>query len=142
MQSFRLIAVTPSSLPDPSIAIAASRAGEIGIVDLEYLKNEQEALEAISKLSRYVKKNCGIKLSSREEHFTTTIISKLPKQIDVAILTGDTPDVLRKQVQLLKKRGVTVLLQVTSPDQARPGNAAGVDGLIAKGNEADRKSVV
>ncbi len=136
MQSFRLIAVTPSSLPDPSIAIAASRAGEIGIVDLEYLKNEQEALEAISKLSRYVKKNCGIKLSSREEHFTTTIISKLPKQIDVAILTGDTPDVLRKQVQLLKKRGVTVLLQVTSPDQARPGNAAGVDGLIAKGNEA------
>ncbi len=136
MRSFRLIALTPPCLPDPSIAIAASRAGEIGIVDLEYLKNEQEGLEAISKLTRYVKKNCGIRLYGEDDLLTTTIISKLPEQIDVAILTSDTPEVLRKQVQLLKERSITVLLQVTSLDQARLGNAAGVDGLIAKGNEA------
>ena len=35
MRTFRLIALTPPGLADPSIAIAASRAGELGVLDLE-----------------------------------------------------------------------------------------------------------
>ena len=62
MQSFRLIALTPPGLTDPSIAIAASRAGEIGVIDLEYVKSEQYGIDAISRLVRYTKKDCGIKL--------------------------------------------------------------------------------
>ncbi|MFN3532165.1 MAG: beta-ketoacyl synthase N-terminal-like domain-containing protein, partial [Candidatus Brocadia sp.] len=136
MQSFRLIALTPPCLPDPSIAIAASRAGEIGIIDLEHVENEQEGLDAISKLARYAKKDCGIKLHGGDDPFATRIISKLPRQIDVAILTCDSLEILHKQIQLLKDKNVTVFLEVTSLDQAQLGNAAGVDGLIAKGNEA------
>ncbi|MCF6153686.1 MAG: SDR family NAD(P)-dependent oxidoreductase [Candidatus Brocadia sp.] len=136
MQTFRLIALTPPCLPDSSIAIAASRAGEIGIIDLEYTNNDQEALNTISKLTRYAKKGCGIKLYSGDDPFVTSIISKLPGQVDIAILTSDNPELLNKQVQLLKLKNITVLLEVTSLDQARLGNAVGVNGFIAKGNEA------
>lgn len=136
MQSFRLIALTPPCLPEPSIAIAASRAGEIGIIDLEHVENEQEGLDAISKLARYAKKDCGIKLHGGDAPFATRIISKLPRQVDVAILTCDGMEMHHKLIQLLKDKNVTVFLEVTSLDQACFGNTMGVDGLIAKGNEA------
>lgn len=89
MQSFRFIVLTPPCLPDPSIAIAASRAGFVGVLDLEYIRDEQSALNAIAKLARYAKKDCGIKLYGGGNHFVTSIVSKLPRQIDVAILTCD-----------------------------------------------------
>ncbi len=37
--TFNFIALTPPGLPVPSIAIAASRAGGIGILDLEYVSD-------------------------------------------------------------------------------------------------------
>ncbi len=136
MQAFRFIALTPPCLPDPSVAIAASRAGEIGIVDLEHIKNEQEGLDAISKLACYANKDCGIKLHGGGGPFATSIISKLPKQVDVAILTCDSPEILQKQTQLFRHKNIAVLLEVTSLDQALLANASGVDGIIAKGSEA------
>ncbi|MEP9411408.1 MAG: SDR family NAD(P)-dependent oxidoreductase [Candidatus Brocadia sp.] len=135
MQSFQFIVLTPPCLPDPSIAIAASRAGAIGIADLEYTKNAHDKLNIISRLTRYVRKGCGIKLSSKDDCFKT-IISGLPRQVDIAVLTCDNPEMLHKQVQLLRSKNITVLLEATSLEQAQLGNAAGADGIVAKGNEA------
>ncbi|MDN3512805.1 MAG: SDR family NAD(P)-dependent oxidoreductase [Candidatus Brocadia sp.] len=136
MQSFRLIALTPPGLTDPSIAIAASRAGEIGVIDLEYVKSEQDGIDAISRLVRYTKKDCGIKLYGGDGRFVANIISKLPRQVDVVILTYGNPDALLKQVQQLKSQNITVLLEVTSPGQALLWNEEKIDGLVAKGNES------
>ena len=44
MNEFRIIALTPPGLPDPSIAIAASRAGAVGVLDLEYTEDEKRFL--------------------------------------------------------------------------------------------------
>ena len=52
--AFAFAALTPPGEPDPSIAIAASRAGELGVLNLEYARDEQTALTAIDRLATAV----------------------------------------------------------------------------------------
>ena len=47
----RVIALTPAGLLDPSIAIAASRAEGVGILDLEYERDATRALTSLATLA-------------------------------------------------------------------------------------------
>jgi 3-oxoacyl-(acyl-carrier-protein) synthase/NAD(P)H-dependent flavin oxidoreductase YrpB (nitropropane dioxygenase family) len=136
MRMFQLIAVSPPGLTDPSIAIAASRGGGLGVLDLEYAQNEQAALAAMAKLARYSTKACGIKLDAANVELFDNLISNLPKQLEVVILTPSDPDILRRQVQAVHSQRINVLMETTCVEQALLGVEAEVDGLIAKGNEA------
>jgi hypothetical protein len=61
-RAFQMIVLTPPGLIDPSMAIAASRVGETGVLDLEYAQDEEAAREAVGKLARYGGNKIGIKL--------------------------------------------------------------------------------
>lgn len=136
MRSFQFIVLTLPGLADPSMAIAASRAGGLGILDLEYVRDERAARAAIATLARYTQRACGIRLDSRDHEFVARVTLDLPAQIEVIILTPSGFDTLHQQVQLLRHRNLTVWLEVTSLEQARIGEQVNVDGLIAKGQEA------
>ena len=132
----RLIALTPAGLTDPSIAIAASRAGGLGVLDLEYTRDEQVAKAAIAKLASYTSTVCGIKLDGRADQFVTSVTSDLPAQVEVVILTPAYSGEFRQQIQLLRHRKLTILLETTCLEQALLAEEVGIDGLIAKGHEA------
>ena len=136
MQEFRLIALTPPGLADAAIAIAASRAGEIGVLDLQYAHSVPASLTAIAKLAQYAKHECGIKIDGSAEKSLTGILSELPSQIKTVILTPSDPASLYGQVQTYRNLNLTVLLETTSLDEAQLGEKLGVSGLIAKGHEA------
>jgi len=136
MRMFQLMALTLPGLVDPAIAIAASRAGGLGGLDLEWTQNEHIALRAIAALGRYARQTCAIKLNGRSSAFVTRVTANLPEQIATVILTPSDPADLRQQVQALRRRGLTLLLETTGLDQALLGAEVGVDGLIAKGHEA------
>ena len=55
MRTFQVIILTLPGLPEPSVAIAASRAGGLGVLDLEYTRDEQAAFNAIQKLIKYAR---------------------------------------------------------------------------------------
>lgn len=136
MQHFQFAALTPPGCHNPSIAIAASRAGGLGVLDLEYSQNERAALDAIAKLAQYAKQQCAIKLDGQPSALTDHVVAVLPPLIDVVILTSAAPDDLHRQVQTCRRQGRTLILEVTSLEQARLGVELAVDGLIAKGHEA------
>lgn len=50
--SFDFFCVTPCGLWDPGIAIAAARAGAIGILDLTYASEAAGVPEPVERLSR------------------------------------------------------------------------------------------
>lgn len=136
MQPFQLTALTPPGLLDPSIAIAASRAGGIGILDLEYVQDERAARAAIVRLARYAQNACGIRLDSQSGEFVAGVMSDLPEQVKVVTLTPGCHQDLRQQVQTFRTHNLTILLETTCLEQALFGEEVGVDGLIAKGHEA------
>jgi len=116
-KAFQLIALTPPGLPDPSLAIAASRAGELGVLDLEYVDDAQAALSAISKLSRYANGDCGVKFAANAKELIDRMMPNLTGQVKVIILTQAVPDVLRPLVKGFHDQKLMVLLEVTSLDQ-------------------------
>ncbi|MBC8235268.1 nitronate monooxygenase, partial [bacterium] len=156
MRMFQIIILTLPGLPEPSVAIAASRAGGLGVLDLEYTRDEQTAFKAIQRLIKYARNDVGLKLDSRANEFFSKITSDLwevaetsPTQIKTVILTfgqqgfdtslfGTTQpkEQMQEQVEFLHRRGVKVLLEATSLNIARIGEQLGVDGVIAKGNES------
>ena len=135
-KEFKLLGCTPPGFLDPAIAISTSRAGGLGILNLEYAEDERAAMAAISKLAKYAVNECGIKIDGMAEKLFAGLIPQLPDKIKTVILTAAGSERLQAQVRALRKEGLLVLLEAIDSDQARAGEAAGVDGLIAKGNEA------
>jgi malonyl CoA-acyl carrier protein transacylase len=133
---FDFIVATPPGLADPSLAIAASRAGAIGVLDLQFAADTARALTAVEILGRQAHGRCGIKLDSCESPLYDRVLSELPDRISVIVLSPIDPTLVADRVRALRGRHLTVLLEVISEAEARLGETAGVDGLIAKGHES------
>ena len=136
MRNFHFAALTLPGLIDPAIAIAASHAGAIGVLDLTYATDEHTALAAMAKLVRYAKGSCGLKLDACSPRLIESILPQLPEQIQFVILTPADADRSTPYVHALRGRKLTVLLETISIDEARLGEQLLVDGLIAKGHES------
>jgi acyl transferase domain-containing protein/NAD(P)H-dependent flavin oxidoreductase YrpB (nitropropane dioxygenase family)/NADP-dependent 3-hydroxy acid dehydrogenase YdfG/acyl carrier protein len=136
MNSFRLIALTPAGTNDPSLAIAASRAGEWGVLDLEHCRHPHAALAAIEQLARHARHQCGVKLDSAAGPLFDAVTEVLADPVRIVVLTASDRAALSGQIGALHAKGLTVILEATSLEEARLGQTIGVDGLIAKGHEA------
>lgn len=133
---FDFIVVTPAGLADPSLAIAASRAGALGVVDLQFLDDIERAIAAVRLLAHQSRGRWGIKLDSRASPLYDHVLSELPPGISAVILSPTAPERMPECVHALRERHVPVLLEVISKKEAYAGEEAGVDGLIAKGEES------
>ncbi|MDQ4072516.1 MAG: acyltransferase domain-containing protein, partial [Actinomycetota bacterium] len=128
--------LSAAPLADPSLAIAASRAGGLGVLDLTYVRNERVATDAIARLAKYGTGRCGIKLDGSDESFLETLTDELPDAFTTAILSPADAGRLPGQVHALRRRDLRILLETISVEEARLGEEVGVHGLIAKGHEA------
>ena len=133
---FEFIVVTPPGFGDPALAIAASRAGALGVLDLQFLTDEDIALAAVKMLAQQCRGRAGIKLDSSTSRLYDRVLSCLPDALSVVILSPVDPTQVADSVRKLHERHLTVLLEVISEAEARAGKEAGVDGLIAKGHES------
>ncbi|HET7035951.1 MAG TPA: nitronate monooxygenase, partial [Thermomicrobiaceae bacterium] len=129
--------VLTSAVPlDANLAIAGSRAGALGVLNLEFARERDTAFSALARLLRYGSGRLGVLLDARAEELLADILSLPAAGVDDIILTASALERLPEQVRLIHERGRRVWLVVTSPREARAGLDAGVDALIAKGHEA------
>ena len=132
MDNFRLIALTPSGSADAALAIAASRAGEIGILNLDFTTPAQ-AEKAIARLVKFGRSSLGIRLDLHDHTLINALLPHIPLEISVILLAGiqqsaDLTPFLATHRQLW--------VEVTSLHQAQLAQAGGAHALVAKGQEA------
>lgn len=130
-EELRCIALSPPGITDARIPIAASRAKGIGILDLGSVRNSRTALEWMADFRQAGGKNCGVRISTGQ-----LAALEIPSAFDTVILRSDEGVDLTAAVRALKRPNRSVLLEATSLELANCGEVAGVDGVIAKGNEA------
>jgi len=135
-KDFKLVVQTPAGFPNPSLAIAACRAGGLGVLDLEYTREQEVALDAMQRLARYVRNDFGIKVDGDDIEFLSALTSNLPEHLKVVIITFSDPQRLKEEVRTLHEKGLSVILESIFLDQAKVGEEIGVDAVIAKGNES------
>lgn len=136
MRNFQFIALTPPGLTDPTIAVAASRSGAWGVLDLEYCADEQSAIHAVGEIARSAATTCGVKLSGSNQEFLSRVVENLPQKIGIVLLTSVASEDIGSLIGSLRSRGITVLWESTSVESAEQGARLGVHGIVAKGNEA------
>jgi acyl transferase domain-containing protein/NAD(P)H-dependent flavin oxidoreductase YrpB (nitropropane dioxygenase family)/NAD(P)-dependent dehydrogenase (short-subunit alcohol dehydrogenase family)/acyl carrier protein len=136
MKSFQIIALTLPAMPDPSIAIAASRAGGIGVLDLEYLNDREAALKTIHRLAKFAHNEFGVKIAAANAGLVADISPDMIAQLKFVLLTFQDPKTLKNAIAVLQHRGLSVWVECTHIDQAMRAEKWGADGVIAKGHEA------
>src|SRR5689334_17213507 len=62
MDKIEILALTPPGLGDPSLAIAACRAGGLGTLDLEYRVSLPTAQHALERLRRFTSSPFAVKV--------------------------------------------------------------------------------
>ncbi len=132
----QLIAMTPAGQTDPAIAIAACRAGGIGILDLEFATDPGRASAAVDRLARFAGRGAGVRLDADDLARLATVVEQLPDPVEYAILTATAPEALPVAVRMLREQSRRVWLEVGNDEQAKLGERLGVDGLVAKGQES------
>lgn len=133
---FKLAALTLAGYPDPAIAIAANRAGGLGVLDLEFSDDITVAIRSIEAMVDTVINNYGIKFDGGNDHFISEIISRLPDCFNTIFLTMCRPEKLHQHISKFHELKKSVFVVVTSLEQAGLAEQMCADGLILKGNEA------
>ena len=136
MRQFEVAALTPLGSADPAIAIGAIRAGGLGILDLEAVGSVQSARNAIGHILRYAGDGAGIRLDTSSHEFAHELLRDLPQAVQTVVLSAAAPEALPELVQTLRAQERRIWLEVLDVQQAAVGRELGVDGLVAKGNEA------
>jgi acyl transferase domain-containing protein/NAD(P)H-dependent flavin oxidoreductase YrpB (nitropropane dioxygenase family)/NAD(P)-dependent dehydrogenase (short-subunit alcohol dehydrogenase family) len=135
MELLETIAVTPAGAADASLAIAACRAGALGVLDLEYATDAAQAADALARLERFTTGPIGIKLGPHSGE----ILSRpptTPGRLGTVLLAGGEHAEAQAWIDQLRARGIRTLWEATSLAEARAGAALGADALVLKGNES------
>jgi malonyl CoA-acyl carrier protein transacylase len=144
------IVITPGHCLDSQIAIAACRAGEMGIMDLGYRETPDAVISVLNTLafSAGRRGQWGIRWDTlgSPSRGVENLSKFIPLRVPVLIIGGlKAQDLqfadlkLRDLVSLKKKvKGLArqILIEVYDLQSARMAIAAGCDGLIIKGHEA------
>ncbi|MEW6426947.1 MAG: SDR family NAD(P)-dependent oxidoreductase [Thermodesulfobacteriota bacterium] len=133
---FRVVTSTLAGLHDPSIAIAGSRAGGLGLVDLTCCRDVGQAAALLDALACHGGTATGIALSADGIAFFEHILGILPRSCTTVVLSQADPQNLSEAVAALRAHHLAIVLECTCAADARLGAECGVDGLIAKGSEA------
>ncbi|HKY93206.1 MAG TPA: beta-ketoacyl synthase N-terminal-like domain-containing protein, partial [Nevskiaceae bacterium] len=133
--SFDVIGLMPSDLSHPGIALAAARAGGVGILDLEFAVDEELSSKNFERLLAGTAARVGLRVTASRAAFAKRLAQAAGDRVLVFILAGPA-SAFKK---LRKDSGVRSgdicfgeILSATDADDA----AKVCDGLVARGHEA------
>src|SRR5262245_33294744 len=108
MESSDLIVLTPPGVANASLAIAACRAGAVGVVDLEFAPDPAAARAALRRLAEFTTAPFGVKLGRDADG----LLADLPAdRLGWVVLAGGDHEKLPAWLNIFHDRGATVLLE-------------------------------
>ncbi len=144
-----IIAITPASFTASrghvALPAAASKAGAIGCLDLEYVDNSQSLNELAHSLKAACSGLYGIKCSISQLPAVESILpvisvpgASLPNLVILSLNTADNQPLeqLQQSVALIHQYQLRAFVESVSPEEAILAERAGADAVIVKGNEA------
>src|SRR4051812_38623696 len=131
----RVMALSPSGQADPSVVVAGSRAGALGVFDFNLGDLAQVPFGAFDAASRFLKDRAfGVRLASSS--LERGVPDEWPANLRVLVVSecgGEDWGQLRSR---WSGDGRLAMAEVTSRESARAAAAAGFDAVIVAGNEA------
>ncbi|MBY0460582.1 MAG: hypothetical protein K2V38_24970, partial [Gemmataceae bacterium] len=131
MEPRDLIVLSPCGAADPSLAIAACRAGACGAFDAEFSTTDT-LRRALERLTRFAA-GFGVQLRADAPDLLSTALAFQPA---VVIFAGADHPALAEGVRAARASGAIVLREAVGVAEAARGVELGADGVVLKGHEA------
>lgn len=135
MFRFEQVVVSLGGTWDPSLPIAAARAGALGILDLCYLQDSTIARRAVRRLGELAQARYGILLPGRLDSVTSAALEAIAEPECVVFLPDSEP-LLAAAIAQARSKARRIGLVVTCIEDAELAHHCGVDFIFAKGHEA------
>ena len=133
---FEELVVSPCGCFDPSLPIAAARAGSCGLLDLTYLAEGDRAASAVSRLRQMADGgNYGLLLRGRAGRVESIALEQIAR-CHTILLSTEASDGFAEMVGHCRNRAARVGAVVTGVADAQRAAEHGVDFVVAKGHEA------
>ncbi len=125
----------PCRSGDLDLLVAAGKAGELGILRASaspgLVKNQ------IRWMSEQLGSRFGLQVTLRSFDAAVAALESLGNRVDLILISGElAAEELAECVRSLRSRCTRLFREAVSQDEAEAAVTAGVDGLVAKGNEA------
>ncbi len=131
---FQFIVLCPTNGPDADIPIAGSRAGALGVVNLEFVVDRDAGLAQVRRLCAMGRGRCGALIDS--EDVLEAVIGASPEGLGTIVIASPHVDRLGRLVEWVHGAGMEAFVVATGLEAALAAQAAHADGVIAKGHEA------
>jgi NAD(P)H-dependent flavin oxidoreductase YrpB (nitropropane dioxygenase family) len=136
MTAFVQFVFTPSGSRDLGLAIAASRAGEIGVYNAEFEPDGAIVIASLDSMVRHARGGFGLRLGVVDAGVGAALESAARRGLAWLIADGRQLTTQATLIAALRHQGVKVLVEVITPEPLAAAVAAGVDGILVKGNES------
>ncbi len=134
-----LLVVSLGGSWDPSLPIAAARAGAVGILDLTWLADAQAVMPAVERLGRLARGRFGLLLTARRDPVQAAAAAAVEAhgfEPDLVLLAVEDGDDLQALAAEWRARARRVGLVATCEEHALLARDAGCDLVVARGQEA------
>jgi acyl transferase domain-containing protein/NAD(P)H-dependent flavin oxidoreductase YrpB (nitropropane dioxygenase family) len=133
-RGFDFLVETPAGAVEPSLAIAGSRAGAIGVLDLRFGSGDSSTEAAVARLKSLAHGRWAVLVDA-----ATGLPGGLRWQALVGshavVVAADGPD-LAERVSEVHSIGALAFVETSDVDIAEAAQSAGADAVIGKGHEA------
>ena len=136
MAEFTNFVFTPAGLCHADLAIAACRAGGVGIVNGELQVDSAVVRDALDVLAAAVASPYGARLDSIDAQTAIALRNHARRGLRWLIVDAGLVPAQQPLLEELRAAGVRVLAEVVTPQWPGTPLEASVDGLLLKGNEA------
>src|SRR5262245_38798883 len=130
MRTLDTLVLTSPGLSDPSLAIAACRAGSRGCLDLELVSDPETALASIARLARFANGPYGIKLGRDCGTIIESLVANPPSGLGCVLLAGGNHADLGTWIDRFRNKQIDVLFEAVDMAEARLAEGLGVTGLV------------
>ena len=136
MTPFIQFVFTPAGMGDVTLAITASRAGAVGVLNAELDTDPRQILSLLRTLARQARGDFGAKLDAIHPDLAAALPAMATAGLRWLIVDRAVVAAHAALLRELRQAGVRVLAEVHSPVPLDDADLACIDGVMVKGNEA------
>src|SRR5208337_429557 len=140
MPEFEIAVLSPPRAEAEEVLVAAGKAGGLPMVDHCYVRDAAALRRAVLGLCGYFGGYIGIRTNLRSLEPVASVLESMGARVDLILLSGESDGDggarLSTSIENLRRFVKRIFCEVISQEEALEAVKAGVDGLVAKGNEA------
>ena len=140
MAEFEIAVLSPPRAEAEEVLVAAGKASGLPIVDHCYVRDAAALRNAVLGLCGHLGGYVGIRTNLRSLERVASVLESMGARVDLILLSGESDGdggaCLSTSIENLRRFGKRIFCEVISQEEALEAVKAGVDGLVAKGNEA------